>query len=263
MPKIYPVFIATEIVINYGLKPFDICSQNPELWKGIKILYVITFVFSNMIISSFIYKIIFKVIFLCLASSLILPKIYPIFIANEIIITYGLKPFDICSQNPDLWRYLKILYVVTFIFSNIVISSFIYKIIFPKKINKQKQNTQKINEKELNLLIGEDIETKEKIYLPESGLYQNFLITGTIGSGKTSSAMYPFTEQLIKYNSINPDKKIGMLILDVKGNYYKQVKEYAKKYNLLDDLNVIELGGKETYNPLHKPNLKPSILANR
>ena len=67
----------------------------------------------------------------------------------------------------------------------------------------------------------------------------------------------------MKYNSLNPDKKIGMLILDVKGNYYNQVKEYAKKYNLLNDLNVIELGGNVKYNPLHKPNLKPAVIANR
>ena len=99
--------------------------------------------------------------------------------------------------------------------------------------------------------------------MPESGLYQNFLITGTIGSGKTSSAMYPFTEQLLKYNSINSDKKIGILILDVKGNYYEQVKKYAKKYNIQKDLIIIELGGKIKYNPLHKPNLKPTVLANR
>ena len=67
----------------------------------------------------------------------------------------------------------------------------------------------------------------------------------------------------MKYNSENPDKKIGMLILDVKGNYYAQVKEYAKKYNLINDLNIIELGGKIKYNPLHKPNLKESVIANR
>ena len=67
----------------------------------------------------------------------------------------------------------------------------------------------------------------------------------------------------MKYNSLNRDKKIGMLILDVKGNYYNQVKEYAKKYNLLNDLNVIELGGNVKYNPLHKPNLKPAVIANR
>ena len=88
------------------------------------------------------------------------------------------------------------------------------------------------------------------------------MITGTIGSGKTSSVMYPFTKQLIQYNFAlnNP---IGMLILDVKGNFYKQVQIYCSSFNRTDDLIVIELGGKYKYNPLHTPHLKPSVLANR
>ena len=75
--------------------------------------------------------------------------------------------------------------------------------------------------------------------------------------------MYPFTQQLLEYNSNHLDSKLGMLILDVKGNYYKQVKNYAEKYNLLNDLIVIELNSNVFYNPLHKPNLKPQVLANR
>ncbi len=115
----------------------------------------------------------------------------------------------------------------------------------------------------MHILIGNNYKTNEKIYISESGLYQNFLITGTIGSGKTSSAMYPFTEQLLKYNSNNREDKIGMLILDVKGNYYNQVCKYAKTYNLEDDITVIGLDSKNYYNPLYKPNLKPAVLANR
>lgn len=75
--------------------------------------------------------------------------------------------------------------------------------------------------------------------------------------------MYPFTEQLIKYNSAYPNDKIGMLILDVKGNYYSQIKKYVEKYNLLDSLIVIELNSDIKYNPLHKPNLRSQVLANR
>ena len=75
--------------------------------------------------------------------------------------------------------------------------------------------------------------------------------------------MYPFTEQLLKFNSINTNRKIGMLILDVKGNYYKQVKLFLEKYNLQDDLIVLGLNSNTYYNPLHKPNLKPQVLANR
>ena len=75
--------------------------------------------------------------------------------------------------------------------------------------------------------------------------------------------MYPFTRQLLQYNHSNPDSKIGMLILDVKGNYYNQVKKYVENYNLSSDLIVIELHSNVFYNPLHKPNLKPQVLANR
>ncbi len=165
-------------------------------------------------------------------------------------------------------------YCIFFLTSHLIYSNFIYKKIIIKIIKnkkEKKESNKKINKKfeenknneKLKVLIGYDEKENNNIYLNESGLFQNLLITGTIGSGKTSSAMYPITKQIMKYNSKNRNKKIGMLILDVKGNYYNQVKKYAEKYNLLNDLNVIEINGKIKYNPLHKPNLKPIILANR
>ena len=96
------------------------------------------------------------------------------------------------------------------------------------------------------------------ICLAENSLFQNVLITGTIGTGKTSSAMYPITKQLITASS-----KLGMLILDVKGNYYEEVKSYAKMANREQDLIVVDLQSNFTYNPLHKKDLKPFVLANR
>jgi len=111
----------------------------------------------------------------------------------------------------------------------------------------------------LHLRVGKNFSCGTPVYLSEKSLYQNILITGTIGSGKTSSAMYPFIKQLIDYD----DPPIGMLVLDVKGNFFQQVKSYAKDKNRLDDLSIIELGAAIKYNPLDKPNLKPSVLANR
>lgn len=197
---------------------------------------------------------------LLMCTTLFVNILKPIFIAEEVIITYGVKPFDICSKNAELWKYIKIIYMITFLASNLICSNLLYNKIPTKKKKKQKEIE---NDNNLKLLIGYNRTTEEKVYLPKSGLFQNFLITGTIGSGKTSSAMYPFTKQLIKYNYLNPNKKIGMLILDVKGNYYSQVKKYVQNYNLQDDLIVIELNTNITYNPLHKPNLKPIVLANR
>ena len=203
----------------------------------------------------------------------------PIYTATEIIIPYGIHPFDICSRNPQLWYIIKTTYIFTSSISFFILGHFIYtriilkivqefrniKLKFKKKndfIKKDTKYNSKNFQKALSLKIGKD-ENENIIFIPESGLYQNFLITGTIGSGKTSSAMYPFTRQLLEFNSLNPYNKIGMLILDVKGNYYKQVKEYATKYNLNNDLIVLELGSNVFYNPLHKPDLKAQVLASR
>ena len=182
-----------------------------------------------------------------------------------VIIPYGFHPFDICLEIPKLWSYIKVTFVFTYIFSQFIFSNILYnKFISPLTRNQQKYKINNTLPKTgLNILIGESYKTSEKIYISESGLYQNFLITGTIGSGKTSSAMYPFTKQLLEYNSNNGEDKIGMLILDVKGNYHNQIYKYAKSYHLEDDIIVIGLDSKNYYNPLYKPNLKPTILANR
>lgn len=189
----------------------------------------------------------------------------PIYSASEIIIPFAVHPFDIYSQNLELWNFIKFVFIISFFISNIIISHFIFVRFFRDFLVKKysvKKKTKITYKSDLNLLVGRD-KDENNIVIPESGLYQNFIITGTIGSGKTSSAMYPFTEQLMKYNSTHLDDKIGMLILDVKGNYYKQVELYAKNYNLSDDLIIIDLLNSTFYNPLHKPHLKPLVIANR
>ena len=189
----------------------------------------------------------------------------PIYNAEEIIISCGLRPFDICYDNPLLWKYIKISFVIFYAIANyIIINTIILRFnLFEKCYSKDVKPIVENNDSSLQLLIGKDVSTNKKIYVSESGLYQNFLITGTIGTGKTSSAMYPFTEQLIKYNSLHPNNKLGILILDVKGNYFKQVKQFANKYHIEKDILEISLNSKVRYNPLYKPNLNPLILANR
>lgn len=190
---------------------------------------------------------------------------FPIYLSNDLIFPYAIHPFNICTTYPIFWNNIKILFIIVYIFSSIIIFNLIYIKIY-KKNNKSSiiNNHIKLDlsVSNFNLHIGYD-EKKNNIYIPEKSLYQNILITGTIGTGKTSSAMYPFTRQLIEHNHFNPAEKIGMLILDVKGNYYQEVYKYAKIYNRLDDIIVIELNGKYKYNPLNKPNLKASVLANR
>ena len=206
-------------------------------------------------------KILFRLSFiLCFLSITILLLVIflkPVFISNNIIFPYSFEKFNLIEKNPTLWFNIKLLYIFFYITSSIILSNSIFNLIF-KNFKSPQISSKDDSNKIFKLFIGND-DDNNKIYIDENGLYQNFLISGTTGSGKTSSAIYPLTKQLIEYQS----PKIGMLILDVKGNFHKQVKQFCNIYDRENDLITIEIGGKFKYNPLHKPNVSPLILASR
>ncbi len=218
--------------------------------KFILFLARLLFVFTLSLLSFFIMFYFFK----------------PIFFADNLIFPYSVHPFDICAKLPIAWNYIKLIYIACFIFSSIIIFNSISSIFFKnKKVDKKNfyVKTSKKLRSDLNLFVGNETQNNAPIFLSEKALYQNILVTGTIGTGKTSSAMYPFCKQLINYKSNKLTEKLGLLILDVKGNFYKQIINFCKETNRLNDLIVISLDGSVRYNPLDKPNLKPHILANR
>lgn len=215
-----------------------------------------------MFISTFKKRFFFNFFFVPIILFFIFFYFKEIFTSNYILIDFAIHPFNICENYIDLWNFIKISYIFFVTFSTVIIINLIYSFIFSKQIKKTDISSASLSHSELNLIIGKDKNTNE-IILEENGLYQNILITGTIGTGKTSSAMYPFTEQLLKFKANFPKEKLGMLVLDVKGNYHSQVKKYCEKYNRIHDFMVLSLDGTIKYNPLDKPNLKASILANR
>jgi len=81
----------------------------------------------------------------------------------------------------------------------------------------------------------------------ERDLFTNILITGAIGSGKTSSVIYPILRQICEmYNEItddekHPNQKWGGLVLDVKGEFYETLIYFLHKSgrNVLYDLILI------------------------
>lgn len=184
-----------------------------------------------------------------------------------------------------LWIRIKNVFHLSniFLFSIFVIhflkSIYISKKSFKKK--KVKKNKEKINiKKSFNILSEEEKEKylirkknlrvnigfnekKELLWLEGKSLFQNILITGSIGSGKTQSAILPITKQLLDFKKEENDEKVAALILDVKGNFAEKIENICKKNGRSKDLIKIELKGKYKYNPLHKPNLKPQVLANR
>lgn len=190
---------------------------------------------------------------------------YSFLLVDSVYLDLGFEVFYIEGL---LWQNIKILFVLFAFLSVLIISMNISFSIsnskFIKSIfNKHKNNNLERDSNSLQLVVGLNKESNKTLAIPEYGLFQNILITGTIGSGKTSSAMYPFTRQLLEYKYNDANSKIGMLILDVKGNYFSQVYNYAQNIGRLNDLIEIKIKGKYFYNPLDKPFLKPSVIANQ
>jgi len=220
-----------------------------------------------LFISTIKKRILFLGFFLAICIFILFLIFKEIFYSDNILIDFAIHPFNICEKYPDLWNFIKITYVISYCACILIISNFIYSLFFQKKeenenINNLSLPNDSVSSTELKLLVGKD-KNDNLVYINEKGLYQNILITGTIGSGKTSSAMYPFTRQLIEYKANNKKEKLGLLILDVKGNYHKQVKKYCDLSGRKNDLIVLSTDGNIRYNPLDKPNLKAHILANR
>lgn len=238
-----------------------------------------------------LYPVIQSLIIILIYLLIIYIYLYDILNAKSLIFPYAIHPYDIIKENPDTWKnIIKYFWYSTYILCIVFLLSNIYKkYTIHKKTIKQSANGKFFNDniinmdkkqqkeienenlnvinniamqKELQLILGFN-KFGKIIYLGEKALNQNILITGSIGTGKTSSAMYNLTEQLIKYSYNDNLKKLGILILDVKGNYHSFVKKICSETNRLNDLYIISLDGDIKYNPLDKKDLKASVLANR
>jgi hypothetical protein len=89
------------------------------------------------------------------------------------------------------------------------------------------------------------------LIIPERGLYTGVLIVGAIGSGKTSACMYPYVEQLLAYRADDPAHKVAGLILEVKGDFCREVRAILARHGRAEDYIEVSLDSPYRYNPLH------------
>ncbi|MGB2667509.1 MAG: hypothetical protein WAK48_26145, partial [Candidatus Acidiferrum sp.] len=112
---------------------------------------------------------------------------------------------------------------------------------------------------ELSLVVGEvhqprkqvPSETPHWLEIPERGLFTGIAIVGAVGSGKTAACMYPFAEQILAYRADDPDRRIGGLILEVKGDFCAKVRDILARHGRAEDFVEISLESDYRYNPLH------------
>src|SRR6266496_2315517 len=96
--------------------------------------------------------------------------------------------------------------------------------------------------------------------IPQRGLYTGVMILGAVGSGKTSACMYPYVDQLLRWRALDPAHKVGGLVLEVKGDFCRQVHQSLRAANREADYLEIGLETGVCYNPLHN-DLDPYAVA--
>src|SRR6202790_179669 len=160
------------------------------------------------------------------------------------------------------YSYLLLLYTTPFIAYSILLSGlYIAALKIPQKIRSGRlppyPDPSKRNE--LFTVVGEIHNPRKPVIaanpqwltIPERGLFTGVAIFGAVGSGKTSCCMYPFAEQILAYKAGDHGRRIGGLVLEVKGDFCHKVRGILARHNREEDYVEISLQSPYRYNPLH------------
>jgi hypothetical protein len=158
--------------------------------------------------------------------------------------------------------YVLFLYTTPYIFYSILLSGlYIVAIKIPSRLRPGRLPAYSLprSRGSLCLVIGEihkgDVpgpaEHPAWLSIPERGLFTGIAIFGAVGSGKTSCCIYPFAEQILAFKADQPEKRIGGLVLEVKGDFCHKVRDILARCRREEDYVEISLHTEYRYNPLH------------
>jgi hypothetical protein len=168
------------------------------------------------------------------------------------------RPFFLALK----YSYLVFLYTTPFIAYSILLSGLYIAVLkVPQKIRPGRLPLYPDPAKRHDLfaVIGEIHDPRKPVpapapqwlTVPERGLFTGVAIFGAVGSGKTSCCMYPFAEQILAYKADDEARRIGGLVLEVKGDFCNKVCDILARHNRREDYVEISLQSKYRYNPLH------------
>lgn len=173
---------------------------------------------------------------------------------TPIILNIFSKELNITDIMSSIWFEFKVLYYTSLVLFCIIlviinrnkILKFSRKFVEKITNNYKTETDAKQNIKDYVIAKNED---DEVVTITDEAMYKNVLITGSIGSGKTSGAISNITYHLIKSGK-------GGLILDVKGNFVDTVKAMCTKLDRLSDLKIISMADKCFY-PILQTGIEP------
>lgn len=87
--------------------------------------------------------------------------------------------------------------------------------------------------------------------IPQLGLYTGIGVIGAIGSGKTQAFILPAMRQLFAYKANDPGRKLSGVVLEVKGDLCRQLKNILKWCGRERDYIEVSLDGDVRYNLLN------------
>ena len=160
------------------------------------------------------------------------------------------------------YSYYIFLYTTPYIFYSVLLSGFyIFALKFKRRIRPGNLPPYPaIRDRESPILVIGEIHNPRKpgpaqdpewLTIPERGLFTGIAIFGAVGTGKTSGAIFPFTEQLLGYKAHDKEKRIGGLVLEVKGDFCHKVRSILAQHAREEDYVEISLDSDYRYNPLH------------
>lgn len=158
------------------------------------------------------------------------------------------KSIDLVSFLGPYFFYVRNMYYIIYLVTIFNIVYYVVHFYFKKQL--ENSNTNRISNESTVFLAKE--ESGKDIILTEKGMFQNIAITGSIGSGKTSSAISWILAGLLQ-------KKIGGLVIDMKGSYLETVEKMASYYHR--KVIAITLENKIPYNPLLLENMSAMEVA--
>src|ERR1700676_4706777 len=157
------------------------------------------------------------------------------------------------------YSYLLFLYTTPFIAHSLLLTGlYIATLKIPQKIRSGRLPPYPDPSKRTELFtVGGEIHNPRKpviaanpqwLTIPERGLFTGIAIFGAVGSGKTSGAIFPFTEQLLSFQSADKSRRMGGLVLEVKGDFCHKVRSILARHGRDDDYVEISLDSGYRYN---------------
>ena len=194
------------------------------------------------------------------ASGIVLQSLYPVHAADPLLHLLALERPALFHGL--LWSYSLFLYSTPFLIFSILFSLAYIHFYEPRPDEVAGQLPPYPNpllREDLFLVIGElhrqlkpePSPAPSWLCISERGLYTGICVVGAIGSGKTKAVILPAMRQLFAYRAGDPERRLSGVVLEVKGDLCRQVRNILKDCGRMEDYVEVSLTGKVRYNPLN------------